>query len=166
MGSPQRTYLDWSSKQFRLHALAEREAGKLLVVCNGCFDLLHPGHVSLLTWAAEHFTFGGCRQVCLIAAVNSDRSVRGLKGKDRPYLPLADRLYMLSSLRAVNIAVGFDEPTPEELIAYIKPNNLVKGAEYEGRDIPGAQYTHVTFAPQQACYSTTAMVELIRTSKK
>lgn len=105
--------------------------GKKLVFTNGCFDLLHAGHVSYLSKARE---FGDL----LIVGLNSDKSVKILKGSDRPINTQNDRALVLASLAFVDYVVIFDEQTPINLIKAIKPDILVKGADYEGKEIVGS----------------------------
>ena len=116
---------DWASRQ--------RAAGRRLVLTNGCFDLLHPGHVALLRGAAA---FGDR----LVVGVNSDAGVRKLKGPDRPLMPLADRLAVLRAVRWVAAVTAFDEETADQLIERLRPSCYVKGADYDpaagGRTLP------------------------------
>jgi D-beta-D-heptose 7-phosphate kinase/D-beta-D-heptose 1-phosphate adenosyltransferase len=106
--------------------------GKRIVFTNGCFDLLHAGHVKYLETAKD---FGDV----LIIGLNSDRSVTELKGTNRPINTELDRAYLLSALDAVDYVVVFDEDTPYNLIKSIKPNTLVKGGDYEGKKIIGQE---------------------------
>jgi D-beta-D-heptose 7-phosphate kinase/D-beta-D-heptose 1-phosphate adenosyltransferase len=101
-----------------------------LAFTNGCFDLLHVGHVSLLEKARA---LGDA----LVVGVNTDRSVRRLKGRARPIVPLAERMEMLAGLRPVDYVVPFAEDTPARLIAEIRPAVLVKGGDYRVRDVVG-----------------------------
>lgn len=110
---------------------ALRAAGKRLVLTNGCFDLLHVGHVRLLTRARSEGD-------ALFVAVNDDASVRRLKGHGRPLVPLEDRLELLAALRAVDVAFPFAEDTPLEVIRRLRPDVLVKGADYALEAIVGA----------------------------
>lgn len=112
-------------------ALARRR-GEKIVMTNGCFDILHAGHVSYLANARKL----GDR---LIVAVNSDASTRRLKGPTRPINPLAQRMAVLSALGAVDWVVPFEEDTPQRLIAEILPDVLVKGGDYQPQDIAGSQ---------------------------
>src|SRR3974390_334625 len=98
-----------------------KRAGRKLVFTNGCFDLLHPGHVRCL---AEARALGDL----LVVAVNSDRSVRGNKGPERPLVPERDRAEVLAALASVDYVTIFDEPTPRELISKVIPHVLVKGS--------------------------------------
>lgn len=104
--------------------------GKRVVMTNGCFDILHSGHVKYLSKAK------GLGDV-LIVAVNSDDSVKRLKGSSRPINKITERMTVLSSLQAVDWLVEFDQDTPEELIKSILPDVLVKGGDYEEKDIVG-----------------------------
>jgi D-beta-D-heptose 7-phosphate kinase / D-beta-D-heptose 1-phosphate adenosyltransferase len=107
-----------------------------VVFTNGCFDILHPGHVSLLTRARAH---GGERGM-LIVGVNSDDSVRRLKGPTRPVNGEQARTEVLAGLQCVDAVVVFDDDTPERLIRAIKPDVLVKGNEYTEDKVPGAAF--------------------------
>ena len=104
--------------------------GKEIVFTNGCFDLLHAGHVSYLEEAK-------CYGDILIIGLNSDRSVSKLKGPNRPINTEQDRAYIVAALEVVDYVVIFDEDTPYNLIEKIKPNILVKGSDYEGQEVVG-----------------------------
>jgi rfaE bifunctional protein nucleotidyltransferase chain/domain len=106
--------------------------GKKVVFTNGCFDLLHAGHVKYLDKARQLGDF-------LIIGLNSDSSVRRLKGPGRPIIPYSDRALLLSYLTPVDLVVAFGEDTPEKLIKYIRPDILVKGADYKKSEIVGAR---------------------------
>lgn len=108
-----------------------RARGKKIIFSNGCFDILHSGHVRYLETAKSYGDI-------LILGLNSDRSVATLKGKNRPINTELDRAYILAALEVVDYVVIFDEDTPYELIKTIKPNILVKGGDYESKDIAGA----------------------------
>ena len=140
----------------------EKSAGRRVVFTNGCFDLLHPGHVRCL---AEARSLGDV----LVVAVNSDRSVRGNKGPERPLVAERDRAEVLAALAAVDYVAIFDEPTPRELIARVLPNILVKGADWApeqvaGRDEVVAAGGRVISVPLAPGYSTTNLVQRIRNS--
>ena len=107
-----------------------RAVGERLVMTNGCFDILHPGHVNYLARARDL----GDR---LIVAVNTDASVARLKGSDRPINDLAARMAVLAGLRSVDWVVPFDEDTPERLISAVLPDVLVKGGDYQPEEIAG-----------------------------
>lgn len=117
--------------QLKLAVAHARQRGEKVVMTNGCFDILHAGHVSYLANARKL----GDR---LIVAVNSDASTRRLKGETRPVNPLAQRMIVLSALEAVDWVVAFDEDTPQRLIADILPDLLVKGGDYQPKDIAGS----------------------------
>ncbi|MCD1127101.1 bifunctional D-glycero-beta-D-manno-heptose-7-phosphate kinase/D-glycero-beta-D-manno-heptose 1-phosphate adenylyltransferase HldE [Jinshanibacter sp. LJY008] len=116
-------------KQAVAHA---RQRGEKVVMTNGCFDILHAGHVSYLANARKL----GDR---LIVAVNSDASTRRLKGETRPVNPLAQRMIVLGALESVDWVVSFEEDTPQRLIADILPDLLVKGGDYKPEDIAGSK---------------------------
>lgn len=104
---------------------------KKVVFTNGCFDLLHPGHLHYLSEARD------CGDV-LIIGLNSDDSVRRLKGENRPVNSEKERALMLAGMNMVDAVVSFDEDTPLELIKYLRPDVLVKGGDYEIDQIVGA----------------------------
>ena len=108
-----------------------REDSLKVVFTNGCFDVLHAGHVSYLEAAKEL----GDK---LIVGINNDSSVRKLKGKDRPINPLEERMTLIQALKCVDHVVSFSEETPLKLIEFLKPNILVKGADYSTEEIVGA----------------------------
>ncbi|MCK9473419.1 D-glycero-beta-D-manno-heptose-7-phosphate kinase [Sulfurimonas sp.] len=110
-----------------------RENGKKVVFTNGCFDILHVGHVKYLQ---EAKSFGDV----LIVGLNSDASVSRLKGSARPINIAEDRAYLLAALEAVDFVVPFEEDTPYELIKMIMPDTLVKGGDYEGKDVVGTEF--------------------------
>src|SRR6202166_4645076 len=138
----------------------EKAGGRRVVFTNGCFDLLHPGHVRCLA---------GARALgdVLIVAVNSDRSVRGNKGPERPLVAEQDRAEVLAALASVDYVTIFDEPTPRELIARVLPSILVKGADWApdqlaGREEVEAAGGRVVSIPLAPGYSTTNIVQRIR----
>ncbi len=129
---------------------------KKIVMTNGCFDLMHSGHVRYLEQAAR---LGDI----LIVAVNSDASVQKLKGMDRPINALEDRMTVLAALASVSIVVAFEEETPEQLICRIKPDILVKGSDYQKHQIAGAQCAgEVHLVNLVDGKSTSSMVEKIQ----
>jgi D-glycero-beta-D-manno-heptose 1-phosphate adenylyltransferase len=107
-----------------------RGAGGTVVLTNGCFDLVHVGHVRVLRAARD---LGDV----LVVGVNSDDSVRRLKGADRPLVPAGERAEVLAALAAVDFAVIFDEPTAERLAERVRPHVYVKGADYAGNGAVG-----------------------------
>jgi rfaE bifunctional protein nucleotidyltransferase chain/domain len=135
-----------------------KRAGKVVVFTNGCYDLLHPGHIRLLEQARS---LGDV----LILALNSDASVRRLKGPSRPLLGERDRAGLAASLAAVDAVTIFDEDTPRELIAAVLPDVLVKGADWAhwiaGREEVEAAGGRVYALALEPGYSTTGIVEQI-----
>ncbi len=134
--------------------------GKAVVFTNGVFDLLHPGHVRYL---AEARHLGDA----LIVGLNSDRSVKAIKGPDRPITPEAERAEILAALASVDAVVIFDEDTPHEVIRRLQPDILVKGADWAadaivGREVVEARGGRVVRIPLAAGYSTTAILRRIR----
>jgi rfaE bifunctional protein nucleotidyltransferase chain/domain len=109
---------------------AWRAAGRSVVLTNGCFDLLHAGHVALLEAARREGDV-------LVVALNSDASVRGLKGADRPIVTAVERAELLLALEAVDRVVVYDEPTPIEVVRGLLPDVLVKGADWALEAIVG-----------------------------
>ena len=129
-----------------------------MVATGGCFDLLHPGHVSVLEAARR---LGDCLIVCL----NSDRSVHRLKGPGRPLQSEQDRATVLRALRCVDEVVVFDEDTPVETLRTLRPDVWVKGGDYAGIELPEAAVLAewggvAVTVPYQAGRSTTGLVEL------
>lgn len=137
-----------------------RAKGERIVMTNGCFDVLHPGHIRYLEQARAL----GDR---LIVAVNDDDSVRRLKGPQRPINPLADRMAMLAALTCVDWVVSFSEDTPARLIGAVKPDVLVKGGDYAIDEIAGGDQVRagggeVRVLPFLPGYSTTGLLERVR----
>jgi rfaE bifunctional protein nucleotidyltransferase chain/domain len=138
----------------------EKREGRRVVFTNGCFDLIHPGHVRCL---AEARALGDV----LVVAVNSDKSVRGNKGPERPLVGERDRAEVLAALASVDYVTIFDEPTPRELISRVLPSILVKGADWAPDEIAGRQEVEaaggrVVSIPLAPGYSTTQLVQRIR----
>lgn len=139
-----------------------RTAGQKVVMTNGCFDILHAGHVAYL---AEAKALGDR----LVVAVNDDDSVRRLKGKARPVNTLADRMAVLAALSAVDWVVAFDDDTPEALICEILPDILVKGGDYEAGEVAGGKCVEkhggeVRILPLREGRSTSRIVDAIKHS--
>ena len=122
-----------SADQLALAVAASRQAGERIVFTNGCFDILHAGHVAYLEQARQL----GDR---LIVAVNSDASVARIKGPKRPVNTLARRMQVLAGLKSVDWVVSFDEDTPEPLLARLRPDVLAKGGDYERHQVVGADF--------------------------
>jgi rfaE bifunctional protein nucleotidyltransferase chain/domain len=110
-----------------------RHASERIVFTNGCFDLLHRGHVALLSRAKELGDY-------LVVGINSDDSARRLKGRTRPLVCAEDRAYLLLELRSVDYVTVFGEDTPLETVQELEPDVLVKGGEYERSEIVGADF--------------------------
>jgi D-beta-D-heptose 7-phosphate kinase / D-beta-D-heptose 1-phosphate adenosyltransferase len=138
-----------------------KTAGKKIVFTNGCFDLLHVGHVRYLE---EAKALGDI----LIVGVNSDRSVRQLKGPDRPILPQEERAEVLSGLGCVDFVTVFDESTPLNLIAFLQPQILVKGGDWSketivGKDVVEKSGGEVVVLPFVDGSSTSNLIKTILT---
>lgn len=154
-------------KQDTLHKILSAETGssvilrcrqqqQTLVVTNGCFDLLHPGHLHLLEFAAAQADV-------LLVAVNDDESVRRLKGASRPVFPLHVRLRMLAALSCVDYVMAFAEDTPEQLIQQLTPQVLVKGGDYQPDQIVGGEWVRkhggqVLICPELPGFRTTQLL--------
>jgi rfaE bifunctional protein nucleotidyltransferase chain/domain len=131
-----------------------------VVFTNGVFDLLHPGHVDVLLGARRHGD-------ALVVGVNSDESVRRLKGPERPVRSAPERCYVLAALAMVDAVVMFEEATPLELILELRPNVLVKGGDYSESSIVGARDVRswggtVAIIPLTPGHSTTSTIERLR----
>ncbi|MBM4255166.1 MAG: D-glycero-beta-D-manno-heptose 1-phosphate adenylyltransferase [Deltaproteobacteria bacterium] len=136
-----------------------RQTGNTIVFTNGCFDILHPGHIHTLTHAKAQGDV-------LIVGVNSDASVKRLKGERRPILNQDERVVMLSALEAVDYVTIFDEDTPLALIQLLQPHVLVKGGDWNseavvGREVVEANGGKVVLIPYQEGLSTTGIIERI-----
>jgi D-beta-D-heptose 7-phosphate kinase / D-beta-D-heptose 1-phosphate adenosyltransferase len=150
------------------HDLAARAAtwrsqGKRIVFTNGCFDLLHAGHLALLGHAAQ---LGDV----LVLAINSDASVRRLKGPDRPLVPQGERAALLAALASVDAVTIFDEDTPLETLQVVRPNVLVKGGDYQPKEVVGRELVEagggrIEIVPLTPERSTSSLVERIRRSR-
>jgi rfaE bifunctional protein nucleotidyltransferase chain/domain len=141
-------------------AATVRARGGTVVATGGCFDLLHPGHIATLSAARS---LGDCLIVC----VNSDESVRRLKGEGRPLQPVADRVRVLRSLRYVDAVAVFDEDTPAEVLRTLRPHVWVKGGDYSAAELPEAELVQswdgeVVTVPYLDGRSTSQLVGLAR----
>jgi D-glycero-beta-D-manno-heptose 1-phosphate adenylyltransferase len=137
----------------------EVRGSRRVVFTNGCFDLLHPGHIRLLEQARS---LGDA----LVVGLNSDGSVRRVKGDSRPLIPEMERAEVLAALAAVDFVVIFDEATPREIIARLLPDVLVKGADWGANEIVGRAEVEgaggkVVSVPLQPGYSTTRILQRI-----
>lgn len=129
-----------------------------VVFTNGCFDLLHPGHLGVLQ---------ECRKIAgphgvVVVGVNSDASVERIKGPGRPIMDADARATTLVHLKTVDYAITFDEDTPLKLIEALRPDVIVKGAEYRGKEVVGSHLAVVSFAETVSDWSTTRIVERCR----
>jgi rfaE bifunctional protein nucleotidyltransferase chain/domain len=141
----------------RARASAWRSAGQRIVFTNGCFDLLHIGHITLLEDARRL----GDR---LVVGINSDASVSGLKGPTRPIVGERERGRILAALAAVDAVLVFDEPTPLRLIEALRPDVIVKGGDYSEETVVGAREVRswggcVKIIPTVEGFSTTKLIE-------
>lgn len=148
--------------EVRAYAAALRAAGQRVVFTNGCFDILHAGHVRYLAAARA------CGD-CLILGLNSDASVRRLKGETRPVNDEHDRAEVVGALKSVDTVVIFGEDTAEELIAEVRPDVYVKGGDYTRETLPEARTVEsyggeVAFIPLVAGKSTTNIIRRMQES--
>jgi D-sedoheptulose 7-phosphate isomerase len=137
---------------------------EITVFTNGCFDIIHPGHISLL----EHARDLGTK---LIVGINSDNSIKAIKGDSRPFFNQNDRVAVLKSLRCVDEVLIFEETTPENLIKRIKPDVLVKGGDWATNEIIGGKFVvenggKVISIPLREGYSSSRIVEKIQENSK
>jgi D-beta-D-heptose 7-phosphate kinase/D-beta-D-heptose 1-phosphate adenosyltransferase len=158
------TYVQSGGKVLQSEHLAPvlarlRDEGRRIVFSNGCFDLLHPGHVDYLRQARAYGD-------CLILGVNDDASVRRAKGQSRPICPLEDRLEMLAALEIVDYVVAFGEDTPERLIHEVTPQVLVKGEDWRDKGVVGREWVEahggqVVLIPLREGFSTSRLIDKI-----
>lgn len=129
-----------------------------VVFTNGCFDVLHAGHMKVLRKCREIAgPFGG-----VVVGINSDVSVKRLKGESRPIFPEEHRGLLLASLRFVDHVVSFDEDTPIDLIRALQPDVIVKGGDYKPQDVVGHELSLVTIVPLEEGWSTTSIIERMK----
>jgi rfaE bifunctional protein nucleotidyltransferase chain/domain len=138
-----------------------RKEGKKIAFTNGCFDILHVGHVRYLKEAKKTAD-------ALVLALNSDASVRSIKGEKRPLVSEQERAEVLAALECIDFVTIFSEPTPLELICYLKPDILIKGGDWPEDQVVGRKEIqqwggHVTIIPEVAGKSTTNIVDKIIT---
>jgi D-beta-D-heptose 7-phosphate kinase/D-beta-D-heptose 1-phosphate adenosyltransferase len=137
-----------------------KEEGKKIVFTNGCFDILHVGHVSYLEEAKRHGDI-------LVVAINSDKSTEKLKGKGRPIVHQADRLKMLASLESVDFATAFNEDDPGLIVKKLNPDVIVKGSDWKEEDIIGGEDVRkkggkTITIPFLSGYSTTTVIKKVK----
>ena len=142
----------------------ERRAGRRISFTNGCFDLLHAGHIQILDFARAQAD-------CLVVGLNSDRSVHALKGKARPIYPAAERARILAALECVNYVVVFDETRAERIIRAVRPEVLVKGEDWRDKTVDGQTFVEarggrVALAPLLSGHSTSRTIERLRAEGK
>ena len=143
-----------------LHVAERKRNRQRVAFTNGCFDLLHPGHIHCLEQARA-------QGEVLVVAINSDAGVRQLKGAGRPIIPQDERAEILAALACVDYVVIFDEPTPREIIARVLPDVLVKGGDWGLDDIVGREEVEsaggrVVSIPLEPGYSTSGIIDRIR----
>jgi len=141
----------------------ERRAGRQIAFTNGCFDLLHAGHIQILDFARAQGD-------CLVVGLNSDRSVKAIKGAGRPIYPAADRARILAALESVSYVVIFDDPRAEKIIRAVRPDVLIKGEDWSGQQIDGQAFVEarggrVAFAPLLRGHSTTKTIENMKVKR-
>jgi D-beta-D-heptose 7-phosphate kinase/D-beta-D-heptose 1-phosphate adenosyltransferase len=153
-----------SVDELRIALDRERRAGRRIAFTNGCFDLLHAGHIQILAFARAQADL-------LVVGLNSDRSVRVLKGGTRPVYPVAERARILAALEAVDYVVVFDETRAEKIIRMVKPDVLVKGEDWRGKRVDGQAFVEarggrVALAPLLHGHSTSATIATIATNDR
>jgi D-beta-D-heptose 7-phosphate kinase/D-beta-D-heptose 1-phosphate adenosyltransferase len=137
-----------------------RVLNKKIAFTNGCFDILHAGHIASLTEAARQADY-------LVVAINADISIKGLKGENRPVNDENSRALVIAALAMVDAVIIFSEPTPRELIVEIRPDVLIKGGDYKVEDIAGAKEViawggKVVLNPIVEGYSTTSIINKLQ----
>jgi D-beta-D-heptose 7-phosphate kinase/D-beta-D-heptose 1-phosphate adenosyltransferase len=157
----EKIYTDWVQLKIELDWL--RAEGKKVVITNGCFDIVHPGHIHTLKEAKK------CGDI-LVVALNTDASVRRLKGSSRPVNPFAHRSLVISAFGMVDFVVSFDQDTPQALIEYLKPDVLVKGGDYQkesvvGHDIVASYGGSVHIVNYLQGFSTTGLIKRLEHQK-
>ena len=141
-----------------------REEGKRIVFTNGCFDIIHTGHVTYLRFARAHGDV-------LLVGINDDESVSRLKGPERPVNPIADRLEVLAAMEMVDAVVAFGEDTPARIIEKVTPDVLVKGEDWAEKGVVGREWVEkhggrVVLAPLVQGRSTTGILDRARESRQ
>jgi len=141
-----------------------RAEGKRIVFTNGCFDLIHKGHIKCLYDAAQSGDV-------LVVAINDDASIRRLKGEGRPVLPLDSRIALIAALECVDVVIPFSDDTPLEIIKQVRPHVLVKGGDYKESEIVGRELVlklggFVKIIEQMPGYSTSDIInKIVKTTK-
>jgi D-beta-D-heptose 7-phosphate kinase / D-beta-D-heptose 1-phosphate adenosyltransferase len=152
-----------SVEELKTALTRERRAGRRIAFTNGCFDLLHAGHIQILAFARAQADM-------LVVGLNSDRSVHALKGDSRPIYPAAERARILAALEAVDYVVIFDETRAEKIIRAVKPDVLIKGEDWRGKRVDGQAFVEsrggrVALAPLLGGRSTSATIARLSSSK-
>ena len=130
-------------------------SGRIVVFTNGCFDILHCGHLRVFQYARSIGNH-------VVVGVNSDDSVRQIKGSDRPIIGQSERKEMVESIRYVDEVIIFDELTPLRLIEEIKPDIIIKGEDWKNKPVVGSHIAEVKFVPIFNHYSTSKIIDKIR----
>ncbi len=151
-----------STEELKVALDRERRAGRRISFTNGCFDLLHAGHIHILDFARAQAD-------CLVVGLNSDRSVQALKGKTRPIYPAAERARIVAALECVNYVVVFDETRAERIIRAVRPDVLIKGEDWRGKTVDGQAFVEarggrVALAPLLSGHSTSKTIERLRSN--
>ncbi|MDR2772539.1 MAG: adenylyltransferase/cytidyltransferase family protein [Elusimicrobiota bacterium] len=142
-------------KEMKAERDSLKKLGKKIVFTNGCFDLIHLGHIKLFKKARS---LGDA----LIVAINSDSSLQALKGSKRPLVNQKDRAKLLLELKPVDFVIVFSQPTPKEVLEVLRPDVLVKGGDYKLNEIVGREFVKKVFRfPFLKGYSTTNLINLI-----
>jgi D-beta-D-heptose 7-phosphate kinase/D-beta-D-heptose 1-phosphate adenosyltransferase len=150
-----------SLQSLKKKLISLRRQGKTIAFTNGCFDLMHLGHVQYLEAAKNKQ-----KNRILIVGLNSDKSTRRLKGPSRPICPEKSRAGVLAALEAVDFVVLFNEETPYELIKAVQPDVLIKGADYKGQKVVGSDLVEkVELIKYVKGFSTTHIIEKIKNEK-
>lgn len=132
-----------------------KKDGKRICFTNGCFDIVHQGHVLYLEEARQHGD-------CLIVGVNTDSSVREIKGENKPIVPLEGRMTVLAALEAVDYVVPFDEPDPFAIISDLRPHVLIKGGDWKEEEVVGRELVEQTILiPYIEGTSTSGIIKTI-----
>lgn len=139
-----------------------RKKNKKIVFTNGCFDILHPGHIHIFKKAKQI-----AKNSILIVGINTDSSIRKIKGKTRPINTLKDRIKILEVIPFIDYIIPFDTPTPYSLIKTLKPDILLKGGDWKKNEIVGREFAKKTVrVPILKKYSTTKIIEKIWSQKR
>jgi rfaE bifunctional protein nucleotidyltransferase chain/domain len=152
-----RSFRDKIKEREELREIVEglKKDGKRICFTNGCFDIVHQGHVRYLEEARE-------KGDILIVGVNTDSSVREIKGENKPIIPLEGRMTVLAALEAVDYVVPFAEPDPFELISHLRPHVLVKGGDWDEQEVVGKELVEETIViPYVEGASTSGIIKTI-----